>query len=193
MHTFYDQGQGYGTLDVQVDVTDFIPLVDNADHYHRPNGALGYPNIDEAVFEQFTAEAAQGAVDQGFDLDDYRVMAVLAYLPGLSVRAWGGWAQQNFAFNGSGLAINLVAANPLCMILARHDADWGRAAHEFAHGLVDGGLVFGEDVYATGLVDGSEATARTVRDDGSRTTATLCSRASMHASWAITVRRTSSS
>ena len=40
VHTFYDQ-VSYGTLDVQVDVTDFIPLVDNADHYHRPNGALG--------------------------------------------------------------------------------------------------------------------------------------------------------
>ena len=158
VHTFYDQ-VSYGTLDVQIDVTDFIALVDNADHYHRPNGAPGYPNIDEAVFDQFTAEAAQGAVDQGFDLDDYSVMAVLAYLPGLSVRAWGGWAQQNFAFNGSGLAINLVAANPLSMILARHDADWGRAAHEFGHNLVDGGLVLGEDVYSSDLVDGTQATA----------------------------------
>ncbi len=99
VHTFYDQ-VSYGTLDVQVDVTNFVALVDNADHYHRPNGAPGYPNIDEAVIDQFTAEAAQGAVDQGFDLDDYSVMAVLAYLPGLRVRAWGGWAQQNFAFNG---------------------------------------------------------------------------------------------
>ena len=45
------------------------------------------------------------------------------------------------------------------MILARHDADWGRAAHEFGHNLVDGGLVLGEDVYSSDLVDGTQATA----------------------------------
>ena len=39
------------------------------------------------------------------------------------------------------------------MILPRHDANWGRAAHEFGHNLVDGGLVLGEDVYASDLVD----------------------------------------
>ena len=157
--TFYDQ-ISYGTLAVQVDVTTFVPLIDNADHYHRPNGAPGYPNIDGAVFDQLTAEAARGAVNQGFNLDNYSVMAVLTYLPGLAVRAWGGWAQQNFAYNnGAGVAINLVAANPLSMILARHDADWGRAAHEFGHNLVDGGLVLGEDVYSSDLVDGSQATA----------------------------------
>ena len=66
---------------MQVDVTDFVALVGNAAYYHRPNGAPGYPNIDEAVFDQFIAEAAQGAVDQGFDLDDYTVMVVLRLCP----------------------------------------------------------------------------------------------------------------
>lgn len=158
--TFYDQ-VSYGTLDVQVDVTDFVALLGDVDHYHRSNGATGYPNIDGAVLPQLTAEAAQGAVDQGFDLDDYSVMAVLVHLPGLEVRAWGGWSQQSFAFNnGNGVAINLVAANPLSMIAAGHDADWGRAAHEFGHSLVDSGQVLGEDVYTSDLVDPAQATAQ---------------------------------
>jgi len=158
--TFYDQ-VSHGTLDVQVDVTSFVGLVDDADYYHRANGAGGYPNIDWAVAEQFAAEAAQGAENQGFNLDDYAVMAVLAYLPGLSVRAWGGWSQANFAYNdGAGTAINITADSALAMIFARHDADWGRAAHEFGHGLVDGGQVLPEDVYASDLVDPAAATAQ---------------------------------
>jgi len=158
--TFYDQ-VSYGDLTVDVDVTDFVALLDNADYYHRPNGAPGYPNIDWAVHDQLSAEAAQGAVDQGFDLDDYRVMAILVHMPGLSVRAWGGWSAQDFAFNdGAGTAIHVVAANPLSMIIARHDADWGRAAHEFGHNLLDGGVVLGEDIYASDLVDPSDASAQ---------------------------------
>jgi hypothetical protein len=175
VHTFYDQ-VSYGTLDVQVDVTTFVPLLENADYYHRANGAAGYPNIDWAVHEQLAAEAAQGAVDQGFDLDDYLVMAVLVHLPGLAVRAWGGWSQQNFAYNdGAGTAINLVADSPLAMIFARHDANWGRAAHEFGHSLVDGGQVLPEDVYASDLVDPSAATAQMFEMMGSHDTHPLFS------------------
>lgn len=71
-------------------------------------------------------------MNQGFDLDDYSVMAVLAYMPGKSVRAWGGWSQQNFAYNdNAGTTIDLTAAAQINLIAARHDADWGRAAHEF--------------------------------------------------------------
>jgi M6 family metalloprotease-like protein len=160
VHDFYHQ-VSYGTLDVQVDVSTFVALLDNADHYHRANGAPGYPNIDLATIDQLTAEAAQGAVNQGFNLDDYAVMVVLVHLPGLGVRAWGGWTQQEFTYNdGAGTDIHLVAAAPISMIAARHDADWGRAAHEFGHGLVDGGLVLGEDVYGSDLVDASQATAQ---------------------------------
>ncbi len=157
--TFYDQ-VSYGTLDVPVDVTNFVPLLENADYYHRQNGAAGYPNIDQPVLDQLTAEAAQGAENQGFNLDDYVVMAVLVYMPGLEVRAWGGWSAANFAYNdGAGTAINITADSPVALIVARHDADWGRAAHEFGHNLVDPGLVLGEDVYDSDLVDPAAATA----------------------------------
>jgi len=160
VRTYYDQ-VSYQTLDVQVDVIDFVPLLNDAAYYHRPNGTAGYPNIDNAVLDQLMAEAAQGAVDAGNNLDNYVLMAVLVYLPGLSVRAWGGWSATNFAYNdGAGVNINIVTANPVALIAARHDADWGRAAHEFGHALVDGGLVLGEDVYASDLVDASQATVQ---------------------------------
>ena len=158
--TFYDQAS-YGQLDVQVDVTTVVALLNNADYYHRANGAAGYPNIDAAVLAQLMAECAQGAVNQGFDLNNYSVMVASVYMPGLGVRAWGGWSQSNFAYDdGAGVSINITTANPLGMIAQRHDADWGRAAHEFGHNLLDGGLVLGEDVYASDLIDPAEATAQ---------------------------------
>jgi M6 family metalloprotease-like protein len=158
--TYYDQAS-YGQLDVQVDVTTFVPLLQNADYYHRANGAGGYPNIDGAVLDQLMAECAQGAVDQGFDLDDYVVLVASVHMPGLAVRAWGGWSSSNFAYDdGAGTTINIVTDHALGLIAQRHDADWGRSAHEFGHNLVDGGLVLGEDVYASDLIDPSEASVQ---------------------------------
>jgi len=157
--TFYDQAS-YGQLDVQVDVTTFVPLLEDSAYYHRVNGDDGYPNIDAAVLDQLMAECAQGAVDQSLDLDDYAVMVAAVHMPGLGVRAWGGWSSSNFAYDdGAGTSINITTTNPLGLIAQSHTADWGRAAHEFAHVVLDGGLVLGEDVYASDLVDGSEATA----------------------------------
>ncbi|MCP4375285.1 MAG: hypothetical protein GY794_03785 [bacterium] len=157
--SYYDQ-VSYNTLAVPVDVTTHVSLLNNANYYHRANGAVGYPNIDNAVLGQLMAECAQGAVDQGFNLDDYEVLVASVFLPGLGVRAWGGWSSSNFAYDdGAGTVINITTTSPLALIAQRHDANWGRTAHEFAHGLLDGGLVLGEDVYASDLIDGSEATA----------------------------------
>jgi M6 family metalloprotease-like protein len=157
--TFYDQAS-YGQLSVEVAVTTFVPLLEDSDYYHRTNGSTGYPNIDNAVLGQLMAECAQGAVDQGLDLDNYVVMVAAVHMPGLSVRAWGGWSSSNFAYDdGAGISINITTSNPLGLIAQSHTANWGRAAHEFAHNMLDGGLVLGEDVYASDLVDSSEATA----------------------------------
>jgi hypothetical protein len=156
---FYAQAS-YDALDVQVDVTSFVALLGDKDYYHKANGDPGYPNIDADVLDQLMAECAQGAVDQGFDLDDYSVMVASVYLPGSTVRAWGGWSSSSFAYDdGAGTSISITTASPLGLIAQRHDADWGRAAHEFAHNMLDGGLVLGEDVYGSDLVDSSEATA----------------------------------
>jgi hypothetical protein len=158
--TFYDQ-VSYGVLNVQVDVTNYVSLLNDANYYHRANGDPGYPNIDSDVLDQLMAECAQGAMDQGFVLNDYVVLVASVWMPGLTVRAWGGWSRDNFAYDdGAGTNINITTDEPLGLIAQRHDADWGRAAHEFAHNLIDGGLVLGEDVYDSDLIDPSEATAQ---------------------------------
>lgn len=178
--TFYDQAS-YAQLDVQVDVTTFVALLNDADYYHRNNGAAGYPNIDNAVLNQLMAECAQGAVNQGFDLNDYSVMVSSVFMPGFSVRAWGGWSQSNFAYDdGAGVSINITTTNPLGMIAQRHDADWGRVAHEFGHNLVDGGLALGEDVYASDLIDPAEATVQNFEMMGNHDSHPLFSAFFMH-------------
>jgi M6 family metalloprotease-like protein len=177
---FYDQAS-YGQLDVQVDVTDFVALLNNTAYYHRANGAAGYPNIDGAVLDQLMAECAQGAVDQGFDLNDYSVMVASVYMPGFSVRAWGGWSQSNFAYDdGAGVSINITTTQPLGLIAQRHDADWGRAAHEFGHNLVDGGLALGEDVYSSDLIDPTEASVQDFEMMGNHDSHPLFSAFFMH-------------
>jgi hypothetical protein len=155
---FYDQAS-YSALDVQVDVTDHVALIEDAAYYHRETGDVGYPNIDEDVLAQLYAECAQGATDQGFNLNNYVVMVAAVYLPGLEVRAWGGGSQTSFAYNDGSITINITTSQPIGLIAQRHDADWGRAAHEFAHNMLDPGLQLGEDVYGSDLVDSSEATA----------------------------------
>ncbi|MBI2884126.1 MAG: IPT/TIG domain-containing protein [Candidatus Methylomirabilis oxyfera] len=178
--TFCDQAS-YGQLDVQVDVTAFVALLSDADYYHRANGAAGYPNIDAAVLDQLMAECAQGAVNQGFNLNNYSVMVASVHMPGLSVRAWGGWSQSNFAYDdGAGVSINITTTNPLGLIAQRHDADWGRAAHEFGHNLVDGGLALGEDVYSSDLIDPTEATVQDFEMMGNHDSHPLFSAFFMH-------------
>ncbi len=178
--TFYDQAS-YGQLDVQVDVTDFVALLNDTAYYHRANGAAGYPNIDGAVLDQLMAECAQGAVNQGLDLNDYSVLVASVYMPGFTVRAWGGWSSSNFAYDdGAGVSINITTTNPLGLIAQRHDADWGRAAHEFGHNLVDGGLVLGEDVYDSDLIDASEATVENFEMMGNHDSHPLFSGFFMH-------------
>jgi hypothetical protein len=89
--TFYNQAS-HGAPNVQVDVTDFVLLLNDSAYYRRVNGAAGYPNIDGAVLDQLMAECAQGAVNRGFDLNHYVVMVASVFMPGLTVRAWGGWS-----------------------------------------------------------------------------------------------------
>ena len=116
---FYHQASD-GVLNVQVDVTTHVALLNNANYYHRANGADGYPNIDSAVLDQLMAECAQGAVDQGFDLNDYEVLVASVYLPGLTVRAWGGWSSSNFAYDdGAGTVINITTTEAVLWLALR--------------------------------------------------------------------------
>jgi len=169
--TFYDQAS-FNTLTVDVDILSaWHELSGNQATYYKANGAAGYPNIDWGVIDRLMAEAAQAAVDDGFDLNDYDMMACVINLNGTFIRAWGGFSRQNFSYKNTsaGLDINITLDDPVPLMVVGEDANWGRCAHEFGHNLVDqsgasitdriGGFTLGEDVYRSDLIDSSEATA----------------------------------
>lgn len=169
---FYDQAS-FSALTVDVDVlSSWHTLSGNQAAYYKANGDTGYPNIDWGVIDRLVAESAQAAVDDSLDLDDYDMMAVVFNTSGVpSIRGWGGFSRQSFQYKNTatGLEINLTTESPLPLLVVGANADWGRCAHELAHGLVDasgasvmdqiGGFTLGEDVYGSDLVDSSEATA----------------------------------
>lgn len=166
--TYYTQAS-YGKTVVQVDVTTGWKMMDapKAD-------LLSGDNVDQADLPRMMAFAAQGAVDEGFDLDNYAMMAAVMFLDGAFIRAWGGWSQQNFAYNNglpaadpNRIDINLSADHQISLIAIQETANWGRCAHEFGHNIVsapnfsgDGSATLGEDVYGSDLVDPAAATAQ---------------------------------
>jgi hypothetical protein len=167
--TRYYAQASYGRTDVQVDVTTNWKTLDI-----DKASLLSDDNIDAAQLDRVEAFAAQGAVDEGFDLDDYEMMAAVVFLNGTGIRAWGGWSKQDFVYNNglpagdpNRIDINLSADHEVNLIAINEGANWGRCAHEFGHNVVsapsilgDGSATLGEDVYATGLVDPSAASAR---------------------------------
>ena len=160
--TFYDQAS-YGDLTVQVDVTSsWAELSGTEADYVDSSPSVN--NIDPDVLPRFVAEAAQAAVDDGMDLDDYDVMAGTIFLDGGFIRAWGNWSQSNFSYPDGG--INLTADHAIALIAIQETANWGRCAHELGHALVDAPSfsgddtsALGEDVYGSDLVDSGAATA----------------------------------
>lgn len=171
--TFYDQ-TSFNALTVDVDVlSGWHTLSGDQADYYKANSDSGYPNIDWGEMDRLVAESAQAAVDDtpSHDLDNYDLMAVVINLNGTFIRGWGGFSRQNFKYKNTtaGIDIDITTDDPIPLLVVGEDADWGRCAHEVAHGLVDGsgasltdqigGLTLGEDVYSSDLVDPSEATA----------------------------------
>lgn len=166
--TYYDQAS-YGKTVVQVDVTTNWKTMDAASA-----DLLEDSNIKWGEIDRVTAFAAQGAVDEGFDLDNYSMMAAVMFLNGTFIRAWGGWTRQNFQYNNGQPAgdpnrinIDLTADHAINLIAIQETANWGRCAHEFGHNIVsapnfsgDGSATLGEDVYDSDLVDSGAATAQ---------------------------------
>ncbi len=146
----------YGRTDLELDYTDWVDLSGNYTDY--VDGSINNFSNPEGL-TRIVAEAAQGAVDQGLDLDDYIFMGVVMYLDGGFVRAWGGWSQSNFSYNDNGLNINITTSNAIGLTTIGDNADWGRFSHELSHSLVDAGAVLGEDIYSSDLIDPSTASA----------------------------------
>ncbi|HNS50219.1 MAG TPA: IPT/TIG domain-containing protein [Anaerolineae bacterium] len=168
--TYYNQAS-YGQTVVQYDITTSWTILDGPTTDFVPAGA---DNIDSSQLMRIMAQAAQGAVDEGYDLDDYAMMAGVMFLNGNFIRAWGGWSWQNLAYDNGLPAsdpdrvhINLTADHAINLIAIQETANWGRCAHEFGHNVVsapsftgDGTATLGEDVYSSDLVDPGAATAR---------------------------------
>ena len=173
--TYYNQAS-YGKTNVQVDVTTNWKQVDSA-----AADLLKNNNIDPADLPRVMAFAAQGGVDEGFDLDNYTMMAAVLFLNGGFIRAWGGWSQQSFSYNNglpasdpNRIDINVSADHAVNLIAIQETANWGRCAHEFGHNIVsapsfqgDGTATLGEDVYSSDLVDPGAATAASFEMMGS--------------------------
>lgn len=147
----------YGATDLQIDYTTAIALTGAYDDYVDAS-------IDNIAnpdgIDRICAEAAQGAVDQGLDIDDYDFMLVVLFLDGGFIRAWGGFEKSNFAYNDGSTSINISTSHPVMMVCIGDNADYGRVAHELGHGFVDPGAVLGEDIYGSDLIDPANASAQ---------------------------------
>jgi len=183
--TYYNQAS-YGKTVVQVDVTTNWKMLDGT---QADFVSAAQNNIDSAQLGRVMAFAAQGAVDEGLQLNDYAMMASVMFLNGGFIRAWGGWSQQNFAYNNglppgdpNRVDINQTADHQINLIAIQETANWGRCAHEFGHNVVsapsfqgDGTATLGEDVYSSDLVDPAAATAQSFEIMGNHDTHPLFS------------------
>ena len=152
---YYDE-VSYGRTTLDLDYTNWVALGGAYNDYVDAS----IQNIDNPNgLSRIVAEAAQGAVDQSLNLDDYVAMGVVLFLDGDLIRAWGGWSSSNFSYSDSSTSINLSTSSPLGLLAIGDNADWGRFAHEVAHNFVDPGAVLGEDIYGSDLVDASVASA----------------------------------
>ncbi len=168
VQTYYTQAS-YGRTNVQIDVTAGWAALDGT----QADFVVG-DNIPNGMLARVTAQAAQAAVNEGFALNDYAMMASVLFLNGTFIRAWGGWSQQNFTYNNglpvgnpNRVDINLTANHDINLLAIGESADWGRFAHEFGHNIVsaptftgDGTATLGEDIYSSDLVDPLAAGAR---------------------------------
>ncbi len=167
VNEFYDQAS-FNTLNVQIDVTSgWNTLIKDKAYYIDTS----IDNIKQSVLDQLVAEAAQAAVDDGKNMDNYGMMAVVIFLNGQFIRAWGGWSSQNFNYtdSASNTNINITANHQVNLLTIQESANWGRFAHETGHNIVSapsfqngtiGTATLGEDVYSSDLIDSSQATAK---------------------------------
>jgi hypothetical protein len=169
VQAYYTQAS-YGRTTVQIDVfTNWAVLDGTLDDFLNTAG----DNFDSAQLDRLMAQSAQAAVNEGFSLDNYQMMAATMFAGGNFLRAFGGWSKQNFSYNNglpasdpNRIDINITANHDVNLLAIGEIADWGRAAHEFGHNVVsapsftgDGTATLGEDVYGSDLVDPNAATA----------------------------------
>ena len=161
---FYEQAS-YGRTDVQIDIMTGWTALDGTEADFIEDS-----NIKNSLLDRVIAQAVRGAVDEGFDVDNYTMIATVCNLAGF-IRAWGNFSDQNFTYINPAatppININISADHEISLMVVSQSADWGRCAHEFGHNVVsapsflgEGSGTLGEDIYSSDLVDGSAATAQ---------------------------------
>ena len=168
VETFYEQAS-YNRLDVTIDMTaNFHTL--SGDFYTYVDTSPAVQNVRVGVFDRLLAEACQAAVDANFTLNNYGIIAVVINLNGTFIRAWGGITKADLKYKdtSNNLDINITFNNEKNFLIIQESADWGRCVHEVGHNIVANppnlnawskAEVLDEDVYASDLIDPSEATA----------------------------------
>lgn len=173
--TYFDQAS-YGAMGVDTTVTsDWQELAGDEDTYVDYRSDSEDPddpwesNVKPGVIKRLRAEAAQAAEDEGYSLDDYDAFVATLFLDGSFIRAWNVGGKQDFSFSDAdaGVDVDISLSSEVNTMLLNETADWGRCAHELAHGLVntppnldaDGNAVLDEDVYDSSLVPTSVASA----------------------------------
>lgn len=163
--TFYNQ-VSYGTLTAQIDVfNNWHTLSGNFNDYVD----TGIDNLRQDVLSRIMAEAAKHGQDEGWNLNNYQMIACVVNLNGTFIRAWGGSSTNNFRYDP--LSINITTTNAINELWIQESANWGRCAHETGHNIVAAppGLIvnddfaeqtLGEDIYASDLIDPSVASAQ---------------------------------
>jgi len=170
VRTYYTQAS-YTETKVTYDMTTFATLDGTFADFVDTSASV--QNFRSTQLPRIAAIGAKAAVDQGFTLASYKMIAFVVFTNGTFVRAWGGGSQSTFAYdNGkpagdpNRIAINITTPSPINTLFINESADWGRFAHEFGHNIVaaptssgDGTATLGEDVYGSDLVDPGAATA----------------------------------
>jgi hypothetical protein len=173
--TYFEQAS-YGDMTVNTTVTgDWHELTGDEDTYVDYRSDREDPddpwesNVKPGVTGRLRAEAAQAAVDEGYDLGEFDAFVATLFLNGSFIRAWNLGGKQNFSYSdsSSGVDIDISLDSEVNTMLLNETADWGRCAHELAHGLVnapanldaDGSAVLDEDIYDSSLVPDSAASA----------------------------------
>lgn len=172
VHEYYDQAS-YGRTNVQFDVAANAAALDGVFTDFVDLGA-SVQNVIGTQLGRVAAFAARQAQVEGFDLNNYQMLAAVVFTNGDFIRAWGGTDTQTFSYdNGkptgdpARIHIDISLSHKINELWINETANWGRFAHEFGHNIVsapsnsgDGTATLGEDVYGSDLVDGSAATAQ---------------------------------
>jgi hypothetical protein len=141
---FYSEAS-FGRKKIEATVTGWRPLTGDSTLYITNKKEEAGPNIkdDHGTLMRLCSEAAQAALDQGYRLEDYRILVAVIFLDGnrengKSMGVVRGFSDRSaYRFKCADPAIDIdPGGDPMGIIAVDEQADWARCAHELGHFLV---------------------------------------------------------